>query len=97
MISCDIAPTLPLRLGDQVAPDDLVVRDLDGVVAGLDDDRALAGADDLALEALALGRAERDGAADGVAEVLGLAQRALDARRRDVDRVLAAGTRAARR
>ena len=47
----------------------------------------LAGADDLALDALALGRAERHGAADRVAKVLGLAQRPLDARRRDVDGV----------
>ena len=34
-----LVPTLLLRIGvDQVAPDDLLVRDLDGVVAGLDDD-----------------------------------------------------------
>ena len=58
MISCDIA--LLLLLVDQIAPDDLVVRDLDGVVARADDDRLLTGADDLALEALALGRSEGD-------------------------------------
>src|ERR1044072_2561716 len=87
MISCDIA--LLLLLVDQVAPDDLVVRDLDGVVARTDDDGLLSGADDLALELLALGRAKGEGAPDRVAEVLGGADRALDPRRGDVDRVLA--------
>jgi hypothetical protein len=86
MISCDIA--LLLLLVDQVAPDDLVVRDLDGVVARTDDDGLLSGADDLALELLR-SACEGDGAADRVAEVLGRADGALDPRRGDVDRVLA--------
>src|SRR5688572_14409012 len=87
MISCDIA--LLLLLVDQVAPDDLVVRDLDGVVARPDDDGPLTGAEDLPLEALALRRAERHLAPDRVAEVLRRADRALDPGRGDVDRILA--------
>src|SRR5688572_33127206 len=90
MISWDIFLRSLVRIGvDQVPADDCVVRDLDVVVARLDDDGTLAGAHDLALEALALRRAKRDRLAEGIAEVLGPAQWALDPGRGDLDGVLA--------
>src|SRR5438270_4196934 len=69
---------------DQVRPHDLVVRNL-GLV---DFHAALVCEDDLAAK-LALARAELHAASDDAGEVLGPAQRALDAGGRDVNRVLA--------
>ena len=60
-----------------------------GVVARADDEGALAGAHDLALEALASRGAEDDLTADRVAEVLRGADGPLEPGRRDVDGVLA--------
>ena len=69
MISCDIAPPLSARRpGCPGRPGRTGSR---RCRRPTDDDGLLAGADDLALEPLALGRAKRDRAADRVAKVLG--------------------------
>src|SRR5581483_2481125 len=87
-----ISLLISLPFVDEVAPDDRVVRDRDGLgAAGDEAEGGGAGVRHLAPEALpavdvARG-ADRDLAADRPAEVLGRAQRPLDPRRRDVDRV----------
>src|SRR5712691_23534 len=85
MISRDIS----VPFVDEVAADDVLVRHLYVLVLGLDDHGAFAGIYDLAAEALLRLRAERDAAADGVAEMLRRAQRPGEARRGNVDAVLA--------
>src|ERR687888_1418887 len=87
-----ISRLMSLPLVDHVAPHDLGVRDeyrLAAVRAELH--ASLAGVEDFATEPLPSGdlvlRAEGDAAADGVGEVGGLAERPLEARRGDVDRV----------
>src|SRR5919204_5033534 len=87
-----ISRLMSLPLVDHVAPHDLVVRDEYGLAAGrAEPDAALAGVEDLAAEPLPPGdlvlSAERDAAADGAGEVGGLAERTLEPRRGDVDRV----------
>src|SRR5919204_5225797 len=87
-----ISRLMSLPLVDHVAPHDLVVRDEYRLGAlGAELHAPLARIDDLAAEALAAAdlvlRPERDAAADGVGEVGGLAERPLEARRGDVDRV----------
>src|SRR5581483_12406877 len=79
---------------DQVAPHDLLVRDVERGVADGDRHPALAGGDDLAPETgpardLVPG-AQRHPAAYRAREVRGLAQRPLGPRRGDVDAELAA-------
>src|SRR5919204_4020144 len=87
-----ISRLMSLPLVDHVAPHDLVVRDeyrLAAVRAELH--ASLTGGEDFAAEPLPPAdlvlRAERDAAADRVGEMAGLAERPLEARRGDVDRV----------
>src|SRR5213080_2351459 len=88
-----ISRLMPSPFVDQVAPHDRVVRDVHGLAAGGDADRAAPGGDELAAEALPAfdrGRgAHHHAATHRTLEVGGLAQRSLEARRRDVDAVLA--------
>src|SRR5439155_4477638 len=74
---------------DQVAPYDRVVRDVHRLRAGLNGDAAVACGHDLAAYASPFLCAKRDAAPECVAEVLWPADRTLEARRRDVYRVLA--------
>src|SRR4051812_9309254 len=80
----------PLPFVDQVAAHDRVVRDLDCLFARAELERALTGGDELAAEAGTAvdrrARAQCHLASDGGAEVRGLAQRALEPRRGDLDR-----------
>ena len=79
---------------------DVVVRDRDDPGVGGDRDVPVARADELtgeaALPVARLARAHARAPADEAAEVVGLAQRALDARRGDLERVAARAPRAAR-
>src|SRR5262249_29449633 len=84
--------TLPFV--DEVAPDELAVRDGDRLIrVGGDGQGLVVRSEDDAAEALApadLARgAERDAAAEGIAKVGRLAERPLEAGRRHVDRVVA--------
>src|SRR5580765_3141320 len=74
---------------DQVAPDDLAVRDSHGFRLRADGDLALTRIDDLAAHAPFRVRAKGDAAADDAAEVLRCAQRSFGAGRRDRDVPLA--------
>src|SRR5881394_3648078 len=84
-----ISRLMPSPFVDQIAPHDLLVRDVHCVAAGGDAHRAAAGREQLAAEALpALDRGRRahpDAAADRTLEVRRLPERPLEARRRDVD------------
>jgi hypothetical protein len=77
-------------LVDQVAPHDLAVRDLNRIGAsGGDPNGFVVCGENLAANLLARGRLQPDAAPDRPREVLGLAQGTLEARRGDVDRVVA--------
>src|SRR5256714_6727142 len=91
-----ISRLMSLPLVDHVAPHDLVVRDEYRLGApGAELHAPLARVEDLAAEPFPAAdlvlRAQRDAAADGVGEVGGLAERPLEARRGDVDRVAGGG------
>src|SRR5437660_12687901 len=66
---------------DQVGPDDCVVRDVDGLVSGVDRDGAFTRDADFPVDAVARDGSERHGSADDVQQVLLRSQRSLEARR----------------
>src|SRR5438876_12229443 len=88
-----ISRLMPSPFVDQIAPHDLLVRDVHCVGAGGDAHRPAPGREQLAAEALpALDRtrgAHPDPAPHRPLEVRGLAERPFEARRRDVDVVVA--------
>src|SRR5919201_4144649 len=84
-----ISRLISAPLFDQVSPHDLRVRDVHLVAVDADRDRFVVGTDDLASYLGPLGGLQLDPPADRAAEVLRLAERPFEARRRDVDGVLA--------
>src|SRR5438477_4851316 len=80
---------ISLPFVDQVGPDDCVVRDVDGLVSGVDRDGAFTRDADFPVDAVARVGSERHASADDVPKVSLRSQRLLEARRRDVYRILA--------